>query len=98
MMLLLWIVDEIINICYDCCWMMLLMTIHAWGVVNCIVVIQVVDCLMNFWWNWLRMKKLDFDEIEWVDEVVRMNYDDRIYDFDHFILNRNRLGKNRVFE
>jgi len=44
------------------------------------------------------MKKLIYDEIEWVDEVVRMNWNDKISYFDHFVLERNRLGENWVFE
>jgi len=45
--MLLLIVDELMNLCLNCSWVMLLMLIHALGITNCVVVIQVV-VLMSF--------------------------------------------------
>jgi len=45
MMLLLLIVDELIKLCFECCFVMLLMMIHAMGIAICVVVIKsVVFC------------------------------------------------------
>jgi len=59
MILLLRIVGEIMIICYDCCWVMLLKIIHALGVANCAIVIQVV-LFDEFIMKWVKMKKCDF--------------------------------------
>ena len=70
--MLLWIVGEIMIMCYVCCWVMLLMMIHAVGITNCVVVIQFVV----LWWIFGEMGQnggiSDFI-FEWVDDVVRMN-------------------------
>jgi hypothetical protein len=41
-MLLLLIVDELTNLCLNCCWVMLLMLIHALGIAKYDVVMKVV--------------------------------------------------------
>jgi len=42
MMLLLLIIDEFMNLCLECCWVMLLMLIHALGINICVVVIKLL--------------------------------------------------------
>jgi len=40
--MLLLIVDELMNLCVDCCWVMLLILIHALGIAKCVVVIKLL--------------------------------------------------------
>jgi len=66
------IVGEFMIIWYECCWLVLVMIIHALDVDKYVVVVKL-------WWfydfceNWLNMEKFEFDEFKWIDEVVRMN-------------------------
>jgi hypothetical protein len=72
MMLLLLIVGEIMIICYECCWVMLMIIIHALGVDKCVVVVK-LWCFYDFCEIGLKLEKFDFDEFEWSDEVAKMN-------------------------
>jgi hypothetical protein len=61
-MMLLLVVDEFMNLCLECCWVMLLMLIHVLGIDICVVVIKLL-CLMLFCEDGSQMKKFDFGEL-----------------------------------
>ncbi len=62
-MLLLLIVDELMNLCLDCCWIMLLMLIHALGNDIYVVVnkLSLFDELLS---KWVTNGNVDFSELE----------------------------------
>jgi len=71
-LLLLLIVDEFMKLCFEYCWFMLLMIIHALVVDKCVVMIKLF-CFMSFCKNRSQMEKFDFGELEWIEDVVAMN-------------------------
>lgn len=71
-MLLLLIVGEITIIWHECCWVVLMMIIHALGVDKCVLGVKLL-CFWNFCENRLKLEKFDLDEFEWINGVVVMN-------------------------
>jgi hypothetical protein len=67
MMLLLWIVGEIMNMWYECGWVILLMITYALGVAKC------CDECCDVWWIFVKLVKQDkfkIGEFKWVNDVV----------------------------
>ena len=62
---LLLIVSQLMIIWYNWCWVVLVIIIHALGVDKCVAVVK-LWWLYDFCENELKMKKLDFDEFEWI--------------------------------
>jgi len=72
--MMLWLLNdgEIMIIWCRCCCVMMFSSIYALDVDESIVVIE-LWWFCNFCENGLIMKKFDFDDVEWVKEVVRTN-------------------------
>ena len=61
-MLLLLIVDEFMNLCLECCWVMFFTLIHSFNIDICVVVIK-LSLFDEFCENGLEMEKFDFGEL-----------------------------------
>ena len=79
--MLLLIIDELMYLCLDCCWIMLLILIHALGIAICVVLIQVV-VFDVFLVKWVKKEKCDFWCFEWNVDVVVMNQHEYIFYFE----------------
>jgi len=65
-MLLLLIIDELMNLCLDCCWVMLLILIHALGIANYVVIMLMLYC-------WVFGDLGENDKLSWIMVLMIFN-------------------------